>query len=87
MKTYQIPVPTFDLDHTLRCGQVFRWRESKDGWIDIVIKVKQEGDVLIVKSNLDMEDVMPDICSINNRIPQIGSMIQNLCTQLFGENI
>ena len=58
MKTYQIPVPTFDLDHTLRCGQVFRWRESKDGWIDIVIKAKQEGDVLIVKSNLDMEDVM-----------------------------
>ncbi|MCD5409698.1 MAG: hypothetical protein LRZ87_02900 [Methanocellales archaeon] len=130
MKTYQIPVPTFDLDHTLRCGQVFRWRESKDGWIDIVIKAKQEGDVLIVKSNLDMEDVMSyfrlsddldDIykhiskdevmneaiaryrgmrlirqepweclisylCSINNRIPQIERMIQNLSTY-FGEEI
>ena len=62
MKTYLIPVNKFDLDHTLRCGQVFRWRENKDNWIGIlgnsVIKAKQEGDVLIVKSNLDMEDVM-----------------------------
>ena len=62
MKTHILPVTKFDLDHTLRCGQVFRWRENKDNWIGIVgnsvIKAKQEGDVLIVESNLDMEDVM-----------------------------
>ncbi|MDI6859732.1 MAG: DNA glycosylase [Methanocellales archaeon] len=134
MKTYQIPVPTFDLDHTLRCGQVFRWRENKDGWIGIVdnsvIKAKQEGDVLIVESDLATEDIMnyfrlnddlDDIykhiskddvineaiarywgmrlirqepweclisylCSINNRIPQIERMIQNL-SMVFGTNL
>ena len=62
MKTHIIPVNKFDLDHTLRCGQVFRWIENKDNWIGIVgnsvIKAKQEGDVLIVESNLDVEDVM-----------------------------
>jgi len=132
MKTYQIPVPTFDLGHTLRCGQVFRWRENKDGWIGIVdnsvIKAKQEGNLLIVESDLATEDIMnyfrlnddlddiykhiskvmneaiaryrgmrlirqepwecliSYICSINNRIPQIERMIQNLST-CFGEEI
>ncbi|ATZ60655.1 MAG: DNA glycosylase [Methanosarcinales archaeon Met12] len=134
MKTYQIPVPTFDLDHTLRCGQVFRWRENKEEWTGIVlnsiVRARQRGDMLVIESDLSKKDIInyfrldddleniykhigkdklmkkiiarynglrlirqdsweclvSYICSINNRIPQIESMIQNLCTQ-FGDDI
>ncbi len=62
MRTHTISVHNFDLDHTLRCGQVFRWRENKNNWIgvlgDSVIKAKQAGNRLIVESNLDMDYVM-----------------------------
>ncbi|NYT00463.1 MAG: DNA-3-methyladenine glycosylase 2 family protein [Methanocellales archaeon] len=62
MKTHIIPVNKFDLDHTLRCGQVFRWRENKDNWVGIlgnsVIKAKQKGDILIAESDLDIGDVI-----------------------------
>ncbi|MDD2666236.1 MAG: DNA glycosylase [Methanocellales archaeon] len=61
MKTHTIPVHNFDLDHTLRCGQVFRWRDDKDNWIGIVgnsvIKAKQAGNRLIVESDLDIGHV------------------------------
>ena len=41
----------FSLDHTLGCGQVFRWHLTTDGWWhgvvgDRVIKCRQDGDVL-----------------------------------------
>ncbi|HIH37042.1 MAG TPA: DNA-3-methyladenine glycosylase 2 family protein [Methanocellales archaeon] len=61
MKTHTLPVHNFDLDHTLRCGQVFRWRENKNSWIGVlgnsVIRAKQVGNRLIVESDLDMDHV------------------------------
>jgi len=41
----------FSLDHTLGCGQVFRWNRAEDGWWcgvvgDRVIKCRQDGAVL-----------------------------------------
>jgi len=134
MITHKMPVHVFNLDHTLRCGQVFRWQKRGDEWMGIVkgsvISIKQKGDVLVAKSDLaaeeitsyfrlddDMEKVyrqigkdklMKDVivryrglrlarqdpweclisyvCSINNRIPQIERMIQNLSAR-FGEEI
>ncbi len=134
MRTHRIPVQVFSLDHTLRCGQVFRWQKRGDKWIGIVknsiISVEQEGDSLIAKSYLTPEDIasyfrldddmekvyrqigkdklmkeviaryrglrlvrqdpweclISYVCSINNRIPQIVRMIQNLSAR-FGEEI
>ncbi|MDD2777926.1 MAG: DNA glycosylase [Methanocellales archaeon] len=61
MKLHTLTVHNFDLDHTLRCGQVFRWRENKNNWMGVlgnsVIKAKQVGNHLIVESNLDMDRV------------------------------
>jgi len=52
---YRIRTKDFNLDHTLSCGQVFRW-EKKDKWTGIVnravIRAKQENDELIIKSSL-----------------------------------
>lgn len=134
MKIHQIRAHIFDLNHTLNCGQVFRWRREDNGWAGIVLNsivmARQRGDMLVIESNLSEKDIInyfrldddlgsiykhigrndvmkkiiakynglrlirqdpwecliSYICSINNRIPQIGSMIQNLCTQ-FGDDI
>jgi len=134
MMTHKIPAHVFNLDHTLRCGQVFRWQKRGDEWIgivkDSVVSIKQKGDILVAKSNLTPEDIasyfrldddmeniyehiskdklmkeviaryrglrlvrqdpweclISYVCSINNRIPQIEHMIQNLSAR-FGEEI
>jgi N-glycosylase/DNA lyase len=44
------PHEPFSLDHTLGCGQVFRWNRSDDGWWygvvgDRLIRCRQEGSV------------------------------------------
>ncbi|HER54688.1 MAG TPA: 8-oxoguanine DNA glycosylase, partial [Candidatus Bathyarchaeota archaeon] len=40
----------FSLEHTLDCGQLFRWQKLGDWWYgvvaDKVIKIKQENDKL-----------------------------------------
>ncbi|NYT07600.1 MAG: 8-oxoguanine DNA glycosylase [Methanomicrobiales archaeon] len=44
----------FSLDHTLSCGQVFRWERQGAWWQGIVgndlIRVRQEGDILMYES-------------------------------------
>jgi N-glycosylase/DNA lyase len=45
------PDESFSLDHTLGCGQVFRWERTEDGWWygvvgQRVIKCRQDGDNL-----------------------------------------
>ncbi|MDI6888327.1 MAG: DNA glycosylase [Methanocellales archaeon] len=61
MKLHQIPVQIFNLDHTLRCGQVFRWQKKGDEWIGVVknsvILAKQEDEILTVKSDLAAEEI------------------------------
>lgn len=134
MKIHQIRAHIFDLNHTLDCGQVFRWRRDNGEWVGIVlnsiIRARQRGDMLVIESDLSEKDIInyfrldddlgsiykhigrndamkkiiagynglrlirqdpwecliSYICSTNNRIPRIGSMIQNLCTQ-FGDDI
>jgi len=58
---HKISVQTFNLDHTLRCGQVFRWQKKGDEWIgvvkDSVISVRQKGNVIVAKSDLTAEEI------------------------------
>ena len=44
----------FSLEHTLNCGQLFRWEKLDDWWYgvvaDRVVKIRQIGDRLIFQS-------------------------------------
>lgn len=75
-----IKTTDFNLDHTLDCGQVFRWRRSGEWWEGVVsghtIRARQEGSDLIVDTELDrdrvvryfrLDDNMQDIYASINR--------------------
>lgn len=69
----------FSLEHTLNCGQLFRWEKLGDWWYgvvaDRVVKIKQIGDRLIfhsfpeeanqgfIENYLRLDDDLPDILS------------------------
>jgi N-glycosylase/DNA lyase len=85
---YRIDTRDFNLDNTLSCGQVFRW-EKIDWWTGVVsseiIRVKQEGDELIINSSLGekfirdyfrLDDDMDRIYASINRDEKIASIIQ-----------
>ncbi|MBU4373952.1 MAG: DNA-3-methyladenine glycosylase 2 family protein [Euryarchaeota archaeon] len=85
---YRINTRDFNLDHTLSCGQVFRW-EKNEWWTGVVngavIKAKQEGTELIIDSSLDkkiirdyfrLDDEMEKIYASINRDEKIASLIQ-----------
>jgi len=44
----------FNLDHTLRCGQSFRWEKLSGWWYGVVegkvVKVRQVGDKLLFQT-------------------------------------
>ncbi|MFU8767930.1 MAG: DNA-3-methyladenine glycosylase family protein [Candidatus Methanoperedens sp.] len=54
---YRITTPDFNLDHTLSCGQVFRWQKNGNLWTGVVngavIRARQEREELIIDSILD----------------------------------
>ncbi|OBZ34399.1 MULTISPECIES: DNA-3-methyladenine glycosylase family protein [Methanohalophilus] len=58
---YSIPVSCFDLDHTLGCGQVFRWTKEDDWWHGVVqgdyvhAFYEQEAETLYIDSRLPVE--------------------------------
>lgn len=85
---YRINTSDFNLDHTLSCGQVFRW-EKNEWWTGVVngevIRAKQEGNELLVDSALDknfiqhyfrLDDDMDRIYPEINRDEVIGSLIE-----------
>ena len=73
----------FNLDNTLECGQVFRWKKKDNWWIAVVenrvIKINQENNVLNIKSSssdtdekfirkyLRLADSLPDILASINK--------------------
>lgn len=67
----------FDLDFSLCCGQVFRWRKIDDWWYGVVgehvVKVRQCG------SELEFENVSEEFVKtyfgLNDDLAQIGSCI------------
>ncbi len=85
---YSIITRNFNIDHTLSCGQVFRW-EKKDWWTGVVngavIRARQEGNELIIDSSLDrkfildyfrLDDDMERIYSEINKDKLMDSLIQ-----------
>jgi len=73
----------FSLEHTLCCGQLFRWQKLGDWWYgvvaDRVVKIKQSGERLIfqvfpetpnqafIESYLRLDDNLPSIMSEINK--------------------
>jgi N-glycosylase/DNA lyase len=78
----------FSLDHTLGCGQAFRWKKGKEAWEGVagnrLIKIRQKGNTLFFTGaeeefirnyfqlDLDLESILSDI----NRDVHIGSAIE-----------
>jgi N-glycosylase/DNA lyase len=59
MKTLKIK--DFNLDHTLSCGQVFRWYKFDDFWFGFInkkmVKIKQENGTLIWSGKATAKDI------------------------------
>jgi N-glycosylase/DNA lyase len=74
---YRIRTKDFNLDHTLACGQVFRW-EKNDRWTGIVngavIHAKQKKDELVIESSLTKETII-DYFRLNDDIGKIYDSI------------
>ncbi len=85
----------FSLEHTLCCGQLFRWQKLGDWWYgvvaDRVIKIKQIGERLIfqvfpepqnqefIENYLRLDDDLPSIMSEINRDEHIKNAIDHFC--------
>jgi len=84
----------FNLENSLECGQVFRWKRENSWWVtvidDRVVKLKQENNLLSVKSSsnhtdekyirkyLRLNDPLPDILSSINKDPIMTTAISEL---------
>jgi N-glycosylase/DNA lyase len=85
----------FSLEHTLDCGQLFRWQKLGD-WrygvvADRVVKIRQSGERLIfqvfpetqkqkfVENYLRLDDDLPAILSEINKDEHIGKAINLFC--------
>jgi N-glycosylase/DNA lyase len=79
----------FNLDHTLQCGQVFRWKKHDDWWYGIVtekpLKIRQKSNMLefegtdadFIKKYFRLDDPLPLILSKINKDAYIRKAIQN----------
>jgi N-glycosylase/DNA lyase len=87
LKLNPLSIP-FDLESTLRCGQLFRWEKREDSWCSVVegrvLEVWQKGHVLtfegahteFVKNYFRLDDDLPLIISEISRDPQIQQAVQ-----------
>lgn len=82
-----IKVKFFNLKYTLECGQCFRWKEVEEeentyiGVIkDRVIKIKQEGDKIFVRSNNmeNLEQVVTEYFDLNKDYQKIEQEISSI---------
>jgi len=83
----------FSLEHTLRCGQLFRWKKLGDWWYgvvgDKVVKIRQIADKLkfrmfpekttaeFIKNYFRLDDNLPSILSQINKDEHIRRAIQH----------
>jgi N-glycosylase/DNA lyase len=85
----------FSLEHTLNCGQLFRWEKLDDWWYgvaaDRVIKIKQSGERLIfqvfpetpnqrfIENYLRLDDNLPAILSEISKDEHMRKAIRLFC--------
>ena len=85
----------FSLEHTLNCGQLFRWEKLDDWWYgvtaDRVIKIKQSGERLIfqffpetpnqgfIENYLRLDDNLPSILSEISKDEHMRDAIRLFC--------
>jgi len=85
----------FSLEHTLDCGQLFRWKKLGDWWYgvaaDRVIKIKQSGERLIfhvfpetanqgfIENYLRLDDNLPSILSEISKDEHMREAIRLFC--------
>jgi N-glycosylase/DNA lyase len=85
----------FSLEHTLNCGQLFRWKKLGDWWYgvaaDRVIKLKQSGERLIfqvfpetanqgfIENYLRLDDNLPSILSEISKDEHMREAIRFFC--------
>lgn len=88
------PRTPFNLDHTLNCGQAFRWKKVGDNWVGTVdetaIQMSQRGNTLfvqtfpedagenLVKKCFRLADDLPYITSKINRDETIRAAVRHL---------
>ena len=82
-----IKVNFFNLKYTLECGQCFRWKEvekEENTYIgvikDRVIKIKQEGDKIFVRSNNmeNLEQVVTEYFDLNKDYQKVEQEISSI---------
>ena len=77
-----IPVRDFNLQHTLECGQAFRWRRDGERYIGVVgnsiWKVSQRSDILTVESGPPVsEEKVARYFSLDLNLPEIVAPFQD----------
>jgi N-glycosylase/DNA lyase len=71
----------FSLEHTLNCGQLFRWEKLGDWWYgvvaDRVLKIRQIGDKLMFQSFPEEvnQDFMENYLRLDDDLPSILSTV------------
>lgn len=75
---YRLKPEIFNLNHTLDCGQVFRWEQDGDWWTgvvgDQVIRVSQENGELLVDSKL-LPEFISSYFRFDDNLPSIYKSI------------
>jgi len=80
-----LSVTPFSLEHTLQCGQLFRWEKIGDHWYGVVrekiIKAKQKHDTLCfqVSSNTTGSEFIRHYFRLDDDLPCILSQINKDC--------
>ncbi len=81
MNEIKIKVDCFNLKYTLECGQCFRWKNIDNYYVgvikDRVIKIRQDGDYLYVKSNNmdNLEKVVKDYFELDKDYESVEKRI------------
>jgi N-glycosylase/DNA lyase len=70
----------FSLEHTLNCGQLFRWKKLGEWWYgvvaDKVVKIRQNGDTLMFQSFPEAnQKFIENYLRLNDPLPNIYSQI------------
>lgn len=71
-----LPVSDFNLEHTLECGQAFRWKRNGKFYYGVIgealVKVSYDGSHLIVESNSSLnKKAIAEYFGLNEDLPKI----------------